>query len=136
MLKRNEALSSLAWEMLARKNIKKHETLVLRLEALYLVKNIFCLYFSPIPKLWSRKKVIFKFFVFWRYSKTLMHVKNSLHHFCLWHLFHGTLELRKSKNKSIKLDIWPILFNHFNLSLTWILECCTSIHDFRLRGQF
>ena len=69
MLKGNETLSSLTWEMLARKNIKKHKRLVLRLEALYLVKNIFCLCFSPVPKLWSRKKVIFK--VFWRYSKTL-----------------------------------------------------------------
>ena len=75
MLRRNETLSSLTWEMLARKNIKKHKRLVLRLEALYLVKNIFCLYFSPIPKLWSRKKVIFKVFVFWRYSKALIAFK-------------------------------------------------------------
>ena len=64
MLKRNETLSSLTWEMLARKNIKKHKRLVLRLEALYLVKNIFCLYFSPIPKLWSRKKKSFLKFSF------------------------------------------------------------------------
>ena len=71
MLKRNKTLSSLTWEMLVWKNIKKHKRLFLHLEALYLVKNIFCLYFSPIPKLWSRKKVIFKVFVFWRYSKIL-----------------------------------------------------------------
>ena len=32
---------------------------------------MFCLYFSPIAKLWPRKKVIFKVFVFWRYSKIL-----------------------------------------------------------------
>ena len=66
-----KTLSSLTWEMLAWENIKKHKRLVLRLEALYLVKNIFCLYFSPIPKLWTRKKVIFKVFAFWRYFKTL-----------------------------------------------------------------
>ena len=77
LLKRNETLSSLTWEMLAWKNIKKHKRLVLHLEALYLVKNIFCLYFSPIPKLWSRKKVIFKVFVFWRYSKTLKYIKTN-----------------------------------------------------------
>ena len=71
MLKRNETLSSLTWEMLARKNIKNHKRLVLSLEALYLVKNRFCLYFSPIPKLRSRKKSHFKVFIFWRYSKTL-----------------------------------------------------------------
>ena len=53
------------------KKTKKHKRLLLRLEALYLVKIIFCLYFSPIPKLWSRKKVIFKVFSFWRYSKIL-----------------------------------------------------------------
>ena len=76
----NETLLSLTWEMLARKNIKKPKRLVLRLETLYLVKNIFCLYFSPIPKLWSRKKVVFKVFVFSRYSKTL-----SLHfHELVW----------------------------------------------------
>ena len=71
-----ETLSSLTWEMLAREIIKKHRRLALRLEALYLVKNILCLYFSPIPKLWSRKKIIFKVFVFRRYSKTL-----------IWHKF-------------------------------------------------
>ena len=64
MLKRNETLSSLTWEMLARKNIKKHKRLVLRLEALYLVKNIFYLYYSPITKLWPRKKKLFLKFSF------------------------------------------------------------------------
>ena len=52
MLNRKETLSSLTWEMLVRKNIKKHKRLVLRSEALYLVINIFCLYqICPIPKL-------------------------------------------------------------------------------------
>ena len=64
MLKRNETLSKPY-----RKNINKRKRLVLRLEAS--VKNIFCLYFSPIPELWSRKKVIFEVFVFWRCSETL-----------------------------------------------------------------
>ena len=65
-------LSSLTWKTLARKNIKKQNRLVFRLKALFLLKNIFCLYFSPIAKLWPRKKVIFKVFVSWRYSKTLI----------------------------------------------------------------
>ena len=52
MLKGNETLMSLTCETLVRKNIKKHKRLVLRLEALYLVKkNIFCIYFCPIRKL-------------------------------------------------------------------------------------
>ena len=70
-LKRNEMLSSLTWKTLARKNIKKQNRLVFRLKALFLLKNIFCLYFSPVVKLWPRKKVIFKVFIFSRYSKTL-----------------------------------------------------------------
>ena len=109
MLKRNEILSSLTWEMLARKNTKKHKRLVLRLEALYLVKNIFCLYFSPIPKLWSRKKVIFKVFVFWRYSKTLKHP-----------LF-GTLNLRNLEwsmhvsmlRKSKRITLYNCLYSYY-----------------------
>ena len=36
------------------------------------------IFISPIPKLWSRKKVIFKVFVFWRYSKTLSKIDNLL----------------------------------------------------------
>ena len=57
---------------------KKHKEtnrLVFRLKALFSLKNIFCFYFSPIVKLWPRKKVIFKVFVFWRYSKTLSKFK-------------------------------------------------------------
>ena len=70
-LKRNEMLWSLTWKTLARKNIKKQNRLAFRLKALFLLKNIFCLYFSPIVKLWPRKKVIFKVFIFSRFSKTL-----------------------------------------------------------------
>ena len=65
-------LSSFNWKTLARKNIKKQKRLVFCLRALFLLKNIFCLYFSPIAKLWPRKKAIFKVFVFWRYSKTYL----------------------------------------------------------------
>ena len=36
-------------------------------------------------------------------------VKNSMHHFCLWHLS-GTLEWGKWKNKSIKLNSWSFFF--------------------------
>ena len=50
--------------MLARKNIKKHKRLVLRLEALYLVKNIFCLYFSPYQNSDQEKKSFLKFSFF------------------------------------------------------------------------
>ena len=111
------------------KNMKKHKRLVLRLEALYLVKDIFCLYFSPTPKLWSRKKV-FKVFVFWRYSKTLMQncnynickcrwcaliikrVKNYWKHYIIKNvqqeMFYNELNLlrqNKSSNKSKKLTV-------------------------------
>ena len=68
-LKRNEMLSSLTWKTLVWK--KKQKKLVFRLKALFLLKNIFCLYFSKIAKLWPRKEVIFRVFVFWRYYKTL-----------------------------------------------------------------
>ena len=64
-LKRNEMLPSLTWKTLEQRR------LVFRLKALFLLENVFCLYFSPIAKLWPRKKIIFKVFVFWRYSKTL-----------------------------------------------------------------
>ena len=49
-------LSGLTWETLMRKNIKKQKRLVFRLGALFSLKNIICLYFSPIAKLWTRKK--------------------------------------------------------------------------------
>ena len=67
-------LSSLTWKMLAQKNIKKHKRLAFRLKSLFLLKNMFRLYFSPIAKLEPRKKVIFEVFVFWRYSKTLLYI--------------------------------------------------------------
>ena len=37
-------------------------------KSIIFVKNIFYFYFSPIAKLWPRKKVIFKVFVFSKYS--------------------------------------------------------------------
>ena len=51
--------------------LHRETKIAFRLKALFFLKNIFCLYFSPIAKLWPRKKVIFKVFVFWKYSKTL-----------------------------------------------------------------
>ena len=71
-LKKDKTLSSLTWETLAQKHIKKQKSHVFRLKALFLLKNMFCFYFSAIAKLWPRKKVIFEVFIFWRYSKTLM----------------------------------------------------------------
>ena len=129
MLKRNETLSSLTWEMLARKNIKKHKRLALRLEALYLVKNIFRLYFSPIPKLWSRKKVIFKVFVFWRYFKTL----NP-------QLFYQQIDKKKNKQKNKKktfdkmmncLICFSIVFKELSITLWNIVNSVQALipHD-------
>ena len=64
-------LPSLTRKTLARKNTQE-KRLVFRLKALSLLKNMFSLYFSPISKLWARKKVVSKVLVFWRYSKTLI----------------------------------------------------------------
>ena len=54
-------------------------------------------------------------------TTSLMHVKNSKHHFCLWYLFSGTLEWRKWRNKNIKLNCWSVFLNLFHFSLTWML---------------
>ena len=43
------------------KNIKKQERLIFRLRALFLLKNILCLYFSPAAKVWSRKSTFYSF---------------------------------------------------------------------------
>ena len=54
------------------KKLKEAKRARIRLKALFLLKNIFCLQFSLIAKtLIKKKKIIFKVFVFWRYSKTL-----------------------------------------------------------------
>ena len=54
------------------KKLKETKRARIRLKALFLLKNIFCLQFSLITKtLIKKKKIIFKVFVFWRYSKTL-----------------------------------------------------------------
>ena len=50
--------------MLARKNIKKHKMLVLRSEALYLVKTYFVFTLAQYQNSDQEKKVIFKVFVF------------------------------------------------------------------------
>ena len=64
MLNRNETLSSLTWEMLVRKNIKKHKRLVLRLEALYLVINIFSFTLVQYQNSDQEKKSFLKFSFF------------------------------------------------------------------------
>ena len=56
MLKRNE--------MLARKNIKKHKRLVLRLEALYLVKTYFAFTLVQYQNSDQEKKSFLKFSFF------------------------------------------------------------------------
>ena len=45
------------------------------------------------------------------YATTLMHVKNSMHYFCLWYLLSGTLEQRKWKKKNIKFNSWSLFYN-------------------------
>ena len=87
MLKRSQMLWGLTWETLAWKNIKKQKRLAFHLKELFLLKNIVCPYFSPIAKLWSRKKVIFKVFIFWRYSKTLKKNINIAESFFLFYFF-------------------------------------------------
>ena len=55
-------------------SVKKHKETkkgFISFKSIIFVKNMFCLSFSPIAKLWSRKKVTFEVFVFWRYSRTL-----------------------------------------------------------------
>ena len=53
------------------KKHKETKQACISFKSIIFVKNIFCLYFSPIVKLWPRKKVIFKVFIFSRFSKTL-----------------------------------------------------------------
>ena len=65
---------------------------------------------------------------------SLMHLKNSMHNFCLLHLLSGTLEREnKRKNKNIKLDSWSFFFNLLKLFLTFLLKCCSSMYDFRMK---
>ena len=44
-------------------------------------------------------------------ASSLMHVKYSMHHFCLWHCLRHWGEENEKKIKSIKLNSWSILFN-------------------------
>ena len=101
-------LSSLTWKTLARKNIKKQNRLVFRLKALFLLKNIFCLYFSPIAKLWPRKKVIFKVFVFWRYSKTLIKRRSKVQ------------EKNMSCQRALNVDQWKIFSENYKPMRVWL----------------
>ena len=63
-LKRKRNVIEFDLKKVSAKNIKRQNRLAFCLKALFLLKNIFCLYFSPIVKLRPRKKVIFKVFVF------------------------------------------------------------------------
>ena len=122
--------SSLTWKTFLRKNIKKQRRLVFRLKALFVLKNIFCLYSSPIAKLWSRKKVIFKVFVFWRYPTTLKHhfitdvwrnfkcnyVWEGFHHWLYKRIFNSPcflILLIRTKYKTIRWNL-----GQWNLGLT------------------
>ena len=42
----------------------------------------------------------------------LIHVKNSTHHFCLWHSFSGTLKWKKwMEDQKHNLNSWSFFFN-------------------------
>ena len=64
MLKRNEILLSLTWEMLAWKIIKKQKRLVFRLEALYLLKTYFAFSLVQYQNSDQEKKSFLRFLFF------------------------------------------------------------------------
>ena len=157
-------LSGLIWKTLARKNLKKQSRLVFLLKALFLLKTIFCLYFSPIVKLWRRKKVIFKVFVFWKYSKNLTAFKKwwargrinnlmaagvvlkSVYQKQYWYL-----HLHPQQSFSIRYDTMWISQDKFQCLLwidtiwisqdklqylVWILRLFLSLSQWRIQGCF
>ena len=56
-------------------------------------------------------------------ATSLMHVKNSTSHFCLWHLLSGALEQKKMKErtKTSNLTVDHFSLTFINLSLAWML---------------
>ena len=56
-------------------------------------------------------------------TTSLMHVKNSMIHVCLWHLLSGTLlGMKKMKqSKSIKLNNWSFSLIFVTFLFAWIL---------------
>ena len=64
------------------------------------------------------------------HSTGLIQVKNSMHHFCLWHLLSGTLEWKK--NWKNKISDWIV--DHLSVTFCYF-ECCTSMYNFRVRGK-
>ena len=62
-------------------------------------------------------------------ATSLMRVQNSTRHFCLWHLWSGTLkEANETKSKNIRLNSWSFFFNLCEpyVSLNVVLPCMTS----------
>ena len=122
-------LWSLTWKTLAQKNIKKQKKVVFRWKALFLLKKyIFCLDFSPIAKLWPRKKVIFKVFIFWRYSKTLislplcflsLHILQKYQFSCVQY-FITKLKLKLPRDSSLKTAPICTSFVVFVISLVFV----------------
>ena len=64
----------------------------------------------------------------------LMHVKNSMCHFCLLYLFSRTLVWRKWK-KYQKHQIEQLIFFLWSLLTFCLLEFCTSMYEFRKKGK-
>ena len=60
-LKRNQMFSSLTWETLARKSIKKQKRLVFRLRALFLLKTYFAFTLVQQQNCGQEKKSLLKF---------------------------------------------------------------------------
>ena len=91
-------------------------------------KKIFCLDFSPIAKLWPRKKVIFKVFIFWRYSKTLislplcflsLHILQKYQFSCVQY-FITKLKLKLPRDSSLKTAPICTSFVVFVISLVFV----------------
>ena len=84
------------------------------------LKTLFCLYLSPIGKLWPRKKVILKVLVFWSYSKTLIISKLAI----IKESKISTSWLKKSQEANWKANLFvpPCLRTFFVSDLNQLLH--------------
>ena len=73
-------------------------------------------------------------------SASLMHLKKSMCHFCLWHLLSGTSEQRKwKKTKTPNLIVDSFSLTFVNLSLAWMLYFhvwCQNIGKFLVLSEY
>ena len=106
------------------KTHKETKKAFISFKSIFLLKNIFCLYFSPIANFWPRKKVIFKVFIFWRYSKTLNLFPAVK--FFLDKIYFGCLKIKNSQELFLKV---PSLVSTFFLAKSGltVFVCWTII---------